>query len=281
MKILITGAGGQLGHALCDEYADENVLALKHADLDISETAAVRSVLKAEQPDLLINAAAYTDVDGAESHQDLAFRVNAEAVQEMAQLSRELDIPLLHFSTDYVFDGRKGTPYTEDDMPHPLSRYGISKLAGEKAIRDLYPAHYIVRTSWLFHTAGKNFLKTMLDLSQQEEIRVVNDQVGSPTYAPHLARAVRYLQEAGDFGTWHLAGSGATSWFGLTRRLFAELDIDTVVVPVTTDHFSRPAPRPACSALATTRGSEFELPPWEAGVQAFAEAIVAAGGIYG
>ncbi len=274
MRILLTGAGGQLGHALSDEFKDEHLIGLSHSELDITDRDAVARALSTHEPELLINAAAYTDVDGAESESGLAFRVNADGPKNLAALAARAGISLLHFSTDYVFDGNTDKPYTEDDTPCPASEYGRSKFAGEQAVREASDSHFTVRTSWLYHTTGHNFLGTMYELAKKgESIRVVNDQIGSPTFAPHLCRGIRSLLSGRDFGIWHIAGTGAASWYELTVRFFHKLGVETPVVPVTTDEFPRPAPRPRYSVLGTSRDHPVVLPAWESGVAELANAI--------
>lgn len=274
MRILLTGAGGQLGHALSDEFKDESLIGLSHCELDITDYDAVAGVFSRYKPDLLINAAAYTDVDGAETETELAFRINADGPKNLALLAAKGGIPLLHFSTDYVFDGNADRPYTEDDKPSPESEYGRSKLAGEKVIMKTCDSHFIVRTSWLYHTTGHNFLRTMYELARKGgPIRVVDDQVGSPTFAPHLCKGLRSVISGRDFGIWHIVGTGTVSWYELAIRFFGELGIETPVIPVTTEEFPRPAPRPRYSVLGTSRDHPVVLPAWENGVAELANAI--------
>src|SRR5262245_27818395 len=213
MRILITGAGGQLGCALQAVLTDHKVIALKHEKLDVTRLDAVLDATAAHGPDVVINAAAYTNVDGAESDDRGAYKLNAVAPRNLAIVTHQHNLPLIHVSTDYVFDGWGDRPYHEYDRPNPQSVYGKSKLAGEQSVASLNPRHYIVRTAWLYHTEGRNFPKTMLAQSQQSEVRVVSDQYGSPTYAPHLADGVARLIESGAYGIYHLAGQGGTSWF--------------------------------------------------------------------
>jgi dTDP-4-dehydrorhamnose reductase len=181
---------------------------------------------------------------------------------------------VLHVSTDYVFDGRATRPYHEYDMTGPRSAYGRSKLAGEQAVRALNPRHYVVRTAWVYHhTHSGNFPQTMLRLAEKGGVRVVSDQFGSPTYAPHLARAIAELLGTAAFGTWHFAGAGEASWYDLTRELFAQLGIGASVTPVSTAEFPRPAERPRYAVLATIQEPRIVLPDWREGVAEFAAAI--------
>lgn len=272
MKVFIAGAGGQLGRALQTVLTGHEVIALTHARLDVTRFEDTREAVAAHRPDIVINAAAYTDVDGAEADHAGAYRLNAVAPRNLSVASCEFNIPLVHVSTDYVFDGFSDRPYHEFDRTNPLSIYGKSKLAGEQTVAAHNPRHYTVRTSWLYHTEGRNFPKTMLAQSGRSEVRVACDQYGSPTYAPHLAEAIAKLMETGAYGTYHLAGSGAASRFEMTRKLYHLLGIGTVAHPAATAEFPRPAPRPRYSALTTIQEPEILLPPWEDGLAAFASA---------
>ncbi len=268
-KILITGAQGQLGQALQDEFAEHEVVAWGTADLDISQLESVRKALKDIHPDIVINAAAFTKVDQAETNQEAAYRGNALGPRNLAQATEECDLPLVHFSTDYVFDGCHSRPYHEFDRTNPRSVYGQSKLAGEKEVQRNNPKHYIIRTAWLYHVVGKNFPHTMLRLATRDQVRVVNDQFGSPTYAPHLAKAVSRLIETESYGTFHMAGSGGTNWYDFTQALYQASDIQTPVVPITSAEYPLPAPRPAYSVLTSLQDPTLTLPPWEEGVLDF------------
>jgi dTDP-4-dehydrorhamnose reductase len=273
MRILIAGAGGQLGRSLQARLTSHELAALTRGRLDLTRLDEVRAALSAHRPDLLINAAAYTNVDGAESDPEGAYRGNALAPRNAALATSERGIPCLHVSTDYVFDGAARRPYHEFDRPRPQSVYGASKLAGEAAVAALNPRHYIVRTAWLYHPDGRNFPLTMLQLAARPEVRVVDDQRGSPTYAPHLAEAIGRLVETGSYGTYHLAGSGGATWFELTCALYRHRGIRTPVRPVTTDEFPRPAPRPAYSVLTTIQDPQILLPPWEQGLAEFSRSL--------
>lgn len=274
MRILLAGAAGQLGQALGPALAAHEVVACDHGRLDIADLGAVRRAVEAARPDLVLNAAAFTEVDRAESEPEPAYCGNALGPRNLALASAERGVPVVHVSTDYVFDGLATRPYHEYDRPNPLSIYGASKLAGEVAVQTLNPRHYVVRTAWLYHQVGRNFPRTILALAaRQPAVRVVSDQYGSPTYAPHLAAAIARLIETGAYGTYHLAGHGSTSWFGFTRALFRRLGIDTPVEPVSTAEFPRPAPRPRYSVLATLQQPRIVLPPWEEGLAEFARGI--------
>ena len=280
MKILLTGAGGQLGHALQTGLTKHEVLACDHQRLDITNLSAVQQAIQAARPHIVINTAAFTAVDQAESESDAAFRGNALGPRNLAVATAAGQIPLLHISTDYVFDGTATRPYHEFDRPHPQSIYGASKLAGEEAVQALNPRHYIVRTAWLYHTVGENFLYTMLRVAQQnkrqeigQDIRVVSDQYGSPTYAPHLARQIAELITTEAYGLYHLAGRGGTSWYELTRTLFRCLGIAIPVQPVATADFPCPAYRPRYAVLTTLHTPPLLLPAWEDGVAEFSRMV--------
>ncbi len=269
-RILITGARGQLGQALQRQYADYDVTAWDLEDLDITQFDEVKKALDQLRPHVVINAAAFTQVDAAETKQEAAYRGNALGPKNLAVVTYELGIALVHFSTDYVFDGQQTRPYHEFDRTNPLSVYGHSKLAGEEAVRVANPRHLIVRTAWLYHTIGKNFPNTICRMAGKEVVRVVNDQFGSPTFAPHLARAVFQLVETDAYGTYHMAGSGGTSWYEFTQALYQALGIQTTVVPIPTVQYPLPASRPAYAVLNSLQHPLIPLPPWEEGVREFA-----------
>jgi dTDP-4-dehydrorhamnose reductase len=273
MKVLITGAGGQLGSALQAALANDDITALTHAQLDIARLRDVNETMAVNRPDIVINTAAYTNVDGAETEWEEAYRCNALGPRNLALATASRNIPLLHVSTDYVFDGTSEKPYHEFDRTNPLSVYGKSKLAGEQAVADCNPRHYIVRTAWLYSPEGKNFPKTMLSLASRDEVRVVSDQYGSPTYAPHLAKAIAELIETGAYGIYHLAGNGGASWYELTLKLYRLCGIGTRVRPVATAEFPRPAVRPRYSVLTSIQDPQILLPPWEDGLAEFGRKV--------
>lgn len=274
MRILITGANGQLGKALQEALVGHDLITLTRQQLDITQLQQVRDALRSCRPTLVLNAAAYNNVDEAESAPLAAYRSNALGPRNLALATAEQHTPLVHVSTDYVFDGNGNRPYHEYDRPNPQSVYGLSKLAGEEAVRTLSWRHYIVRTAWLYDVEGRNFPNTMRVLAEtQSEVRVVSDQFGSPTYAPHLAQALAVLLGSEAYGTYHCAGQGEASWYELTRALYRELGVHTAVVPVSTAEFPRPARRPRYSVLTTIQDPPIILPPWEEGVAAFARAV--------
>jgi dTDP-4-dehydrorhamnose reductase len=261
-RILITGAGGQLGSALREAFSADDVVALDHEEWDITLPAPASLAV----PDLALHAAAWTDVDGAEDDPQGAAAVNVGGTANVA----ELGAPLVYFSSDYVFDGRKREPYVESDAANPQSAYGRSKLHGEAAAGE---DAWVVRTSWLFGPTGKNFLRTMLRLAEErDEVRVVADQRGSPTYTRHLAFAVDDLVSR-DRGVWHLAAEGECTWAGFAEAIFEEAGVRCRVVPVTTSELARPAPRPAYSVLRSERPGALTLPHWREGLRACLEAM--------
>jgi dTDP-4-dehydrorhamnose reductase len=237
-----------------------NAVGYSHAQLDVTDRAAVREAIGPD--DLVINCAAWTNVDGAEQHEDEALRINADGARNVAEAAGTV----LYVSSDYVFDGTKGQPYLESDPVNPLSAYGRTKLAGEHATADANQRHFIARSSWLFGAGGKNFVETMLGLGS--EVRVVDDQVGSPTFTGHLAEALVELARTEDYGVHHVAASGSCSWFEFAREIFARAGSDTHVEPCTTADFPRPAPRPAYSVLGNERGDK-SLPTWQEGLDAY------------
>jgi dTDP-4-dehydrorhamnose reductase len=273
MKILITGSAGQLGRSLIDMLAKHQVQGAGRDRLDITDLARVRDAIEALAPDLVINTAAYNDVDGAETDPTQAYRVNALGPRNLALAAASAGVALMHLSTDFVFDGAATRPYHEYDRPNPISVYGASKLAGEQAVRDLNHRHYVVRTAWLFHPGGRNFVNRMRALSDRPQIKVANDQVGSPTYAPHLAAAIAELIETEAYGTYHMGGQGEASRFELIRFLFSTLNLKTEVLPVPHTEFANPAPRPSYSALTTIQEPRIVLPPWQDGAAAFVRSI--------
>jgi dTDP-4-dehydrorhamnose reductase len=272
LKVLVTGAAGMLGQEVvaAAREAGHAVVACDRGMLDVTDPEAVRARLVAERPDAAVNCAAYTDVDGAEAERAAAFRLNAEAPGFVAAAAAEVGAKVLHVSSDYVFDGEKGGPYVESDVPRPLSAYGESKLAGEAPVAGGNPRHFVVRSAWLFGPGGRNFVDTMLRLGRERgEVRVVDDQVGSPTYCRDLAGVLVALAQGEAFGIHHVAGAGACSWAELAAEAFRRAEVDCRVVPITTAEFPRPAVRPACSALVSERADTRPLRPWQEGLAAY------------
>ena len=250
MRVLLTGAGGQLGRELAQAFDGDVVLAARHEQLDVADRDAVIQACDVFGPDVIVHAGAWTDVDGCEGDPDRAHRVNALGTRHVAEGARLVGARVCYVSTDYVFDGRAGPPYTEWDEPGPISVYGRSKLGGE---RELGPEALILRTSWLYGRHGHNMVKTLLRLAaERERLAFVDDQHGSPTNAGDLAGMVRTLVVARRTGLFHVTNQGATTWFGLARAVFGYAGLDPArVEPVSTEALgpARPAPRPAYSVL--------------------------------
>jgi dTDP-4-dehydrorhamnose reductase len=280
VKLLVTGAGGMLGRAVvdCATRLGHDVRAATRAELDIADADATRQALLAGRPGAVINCAAYTDVDGAESDWQGAERVNASGAGHVAAAAAEVGARIVHVSTDYVFDGSKREPWVESDPVAPLGVYGDTKLAGELAVAEANAAHAIVRTAWLFGAGGTNFVDTMLRLGgARDELSVVTDQTGCPTWTGHLAGALVELAERPDeTGVHHIAGSGSCSWNEFALEIFERAGIDCRVLPATSEQFVRPARRPAYSVLGTERRDPLTLPPWQDGLAAYLATRVAA-----
>lgn len=273
MKVLITGVQGLLGHEVaqvCREEGDvtiETDISKSNSPLDITDPGAVRRLLSSMKPEWLINCAAYTDVDGCESNQQIAFELNARAPGNLARACEEYGTKLFHLSTDYVFNGCKEGVYTEEDKTDPVSIYGKSKLGGEIAVQEGIEHYIIVRTQWLFGPHGKNFVSTILSIAKDKgSINVVNDQWGSPTYSKDLARAIRMLIGCNARGIYHICNRGHATWFDLAKKAIEIVDLPTEVFPVGTKDFPRPAHRPANSILSTKRFTQITgkiMPPWQ------------------
>jgi len=264
-RVLITGAGGQLGHALAQAFSDDDVLAFSRTEWDV--TGPLGGGVPRDEIDVVLHAAAWTDVDAAEADPQGAAAVNVAGTAHAAALKA----PLVAFSTDYVFDGRKRSPYVESDGPNPTSAYGRTKLHGEAAAGT---NAWVVRTSWLFGPTGHNFLRTMLRLgAERDELAVVDDQRGCPTFVGHLAEAVHTLVvDDRPKGLWHLAADGDCTWADFAEAIFEESRLDCRVRRITTAEIERPAPRPAYSVLRSERPEAPELPHWREGLRAcFAE----------
>lgn len=281
MRILVLGRSGQVGAALTQSLQGlGELIALDRAQLDLTNPDAIRTTLRELQPQIVINAAAYTAVDAAESDQAMAFQINAVAPRVMAEESERLGAALIHYSTDYVFDGGKQGAWMEDDATAPLSVYGHSKLAGEQAITDVGGTHLILRTSWVYGLHGKNFLLTMLKLAEsRDSLAIVDDQIGAPTWALTIADATSaIIRDAGEpaqlaalSGIYHLCAGGHTSWFGFAQAIFSHASVQRKpqLRPITTAEYPTPAQRPHNSILNTDkfRRSFGDLPTWDDALQ--------------
>ncbi|NLI11077.1 dTDP-4-dehydrorhamnose reductase [Pelotomaculum propionicicum] len=269
MRVMITGAAGMLGRAVAAEFAsrEAEVIALKRTDLDITDLKLVRRVTCCEKPEIVINCAAYTNVDGAETEPHLAFLINGLGPRNLAVACREAGAILVHVSTDYVFDGNKPGAYSIYDDPCPSNIYGNSKLWGEKALSVNTNTYYIVRTSWLFGPGGNNFVMTMLRLGRDEgKVRVVNDQTGSPTYTVDLARGIADLCASGCYGIYHITNQGSVTWHDFAKAIFARKGLSVDLTPCNTMFMGRPARRPQNSVLDPFPLQEtigYLLPTWE------------------
>jgi len=287
MRILITGTDGQIGWELCRLLrAEHEVVATTRKQIEFTDFDSIRDALRQHEPELVINAAGYTAVDRAEQEPQLALTINGDAVGVIGEECRRLNAAVIHYSTDYVFDGTADTGYLPTSPTNPISAYGHSKLAGEIALRNSGANHLILRTCWVYGTRGNNFLNTMLRLGQERpELRIVNDQTGSPTWSRDIAHATATiisrsvgrggtsLAFTGGSGTHHLAASGRTTWFDFATCIFslAGFDPGPKLVPITAAQYGAPAPRPAfsvldCSSTAQTFG--VQLPDWQDSLQA-------------
>jgi dTDP-4-dehydrorhamnose reductase len=254
MKILITGAYGMLGSDLREVLKDNELIITGSKDLDITKENNVLQFIEDKKPEIVINAAAYTNVDNCETDYDNAYLVNAIGPKNLAVACNKLNIPLIHVSTDYVFDGSKTTPLSEEDKLGPKTAYGKTKLEGEKFVQENTKKYFILRTAWLFGINGKNFVKTMINLSKKNNVlKVVNDQKGCPTYCYDLAMAIKQLLNSDKYGIYHLTNKGELSWYDFAKKIFELSNITINVKPVTTEEFPRPAPRPHYSVLSNQK----------------------------
>ncbi|WHT00385.1 MAG: dTDP-4-dehydrorhamnose reductase [Pantoea stewartii] len=264
MRVLLTGAYGQLGRCLLDRFpADWITLACGSAELDITDRVAVVRVVKKFKPDVIMNAAAYTAVDKAETDRTRALKINAIGPENLAQAAKMIGARFIHISTDYVFDGVKKTPYTEQDQPCPINFYGLSKWEGEKRVFEVLPEAIVIRTSWMFSEYGNNFVSTMLRLAQtRSELHVVNDQCGCPTYAGDLAQAMITLADMPEkHGLYHYCGDVAVSWCEFAQTIFVAAQQDVVVHGIISSHYPSAAIRPARSVMNSDALSTIGIPP--------------------
>lgn len=258
MKVLVTGANGMLGQDLCPILEDAGCFVVETDidTLDITNPEMVEKVLAEVHPDLVVHCAAYTNVDKAEEDLKTAELINVNGTENIAEACGKLNITLVYISTDYVFDGTKTEPYTVDDKPNPINNYGATKYEGEEAVRSLCEKYYVVRTSWLYGHYGKNFVETMLSLAEQPEIKVVDDQFGCPTWTVELANGIVQLLQK-PYGTYHVCGSGKTSWYGFAKEIFEQceehhpefISVSPNIKPCTTEEFPSTAKRPQYSEM--------------------------------
>jgi dTDP-4-dehydrorhamnose reductase len=291
VRLLVAGAGGMLGLDVlrAGTAAGHELVGLMRAQLDVTDTTAVEGAFARVHPQAVLNCAAWTDVDGAESHREQAHAVNADGARNLAMAAAWERVPLLHVSTDYVFSGEafadaSGAPraYVESDPTGPRTAYGQTKLEGEREVLAASPRHTVVRSAWLFGVGGRNFAETMLALAAQRRaepsgatsgsghsVQVVTDQVGCPTWTGHLAPALIGLLERGVSGLVHLVGAGHASWNGFAREIFRQAEVDCRVEDASTEQMARPAPRPAWSVLESERDDVIPLPPWQDGLAGY------------
>ena len=269
MRILVAGAGGMLGRDFMIAARDRGheVIGLGHSALDITNAASVDRVVSQHDPDVVVNCAAFTDVDGAEADERGAMRVNDEGAALLAAAAASVGAKIVQPSSDYVFDGSSRRPYVESDVTGAISAYGRSKLAGETSVAVSNPRHFIVRASWLFGIGGMNFVETMLRLgNERPEVLVVSDQVGCPTYTRHLGEGLAALAERDDFGIHHLAAAGRCSRYEFAQEIFDQAGVECRVMGGTSEMLARAAPRPAFSVLCTQRPNPIRLPHWRQGL---------------
>ena len=272
MKVLVVGGQGMLGQdvVLSATNAGHDVVRCGRHEMDVADVDSVRRRVDRERPDMVVNCAAWTDVDGAEDAEDAAYAVNATGAGNVAAAAREVDAAVVYVSTDYVFDGQKGAPYVESDQPAPQSAYARTKLAGEEATAAANPRHFVVRSSGLFGIGGKNFVATMLRLGEgMSEVTVVRDQVTSPTYTWHLAYGLTRLIEGIEYGIHHMAAAGGCSWYEFASEIFEQAKSDCKVLSITSEMFGQAAHRPPYSVMQSQREHAIRLPSWHDGLAGY------------
>lgn len=252
MRVALTGSNGMLGFAIKSTFTDIELVGLSRRDIDITDLDKTVSKIKEIKPDYLLHAAAYTDVDGSELNPEKAYLVNGIGTRNVTMACEAIGCPIMYISTDYVFDGTKKEPYDEWDLPNPVNKYGLSKLLGERFVMSFTNRFYIVRTSWLYGKNGKNFVDSITKLlSEKEELNVVNDQIGSPTYTNDLAVKLKELIGRG-YGVYHITNASVCSWYEFAVEIAKLKNSKTKIQPITSDNLNRPAKRPAFSVLANT-----------------------------
>ena len=259
MKVLVTGAKGMLGQDLCpilEDYSFE-VIETDCDTLDITNELMIKKVFEETQPDYVVHCAAYTNVDKAEEDIETATKINVTGTEYITKACAKLDIPILYISTDYVFNGEKQTPYLTTDTPSPINNYGFTKYQGEEIIKKFCNKYFITRTSWLYGHHGKNFVETMISLKDKDVLKVVDDQIGCPTWTVELATAITGLLQTENYGTYHVCGSGSTSWYGFAKEIFDYLGLEVNLQPCATSEFPRPAKRPHYSVMENNKVCRF------------------------
>ncbi len=279
MKVLVTGVKGQLGYDVVNELEKRGHMAVGTdvEEMDITDAGKVETVLKKEKPDAVIHCAAYTAVDAAEDNEDLCRKINAEGTENIAKACQDLNCKMLYVSTDYVFDGEGERPWEPDDEREPLNVYGITKYEGELAVEKYVEKFFIVRIAWVFGKNGKNFIKTMLNLGKtHDEVKVVDDQIGSPTYTFDLARLLVDMIETDKYGRYHATNEGLCSWYDFAKEIFKQAGMNIKVSPVTSEEFAAKAKRPHNSRMSKEKLSEngFErLPKWQDALARYLETL--------
>lgn len=255
MKVVVTGANGMLGQDLCPILEDEGyeVLETDIHNLDITDKNLVKNFLLKEKPDIVIHCAAYTDVNNAELELEKARFINSYGTENIAKCCAEINATIMYLSTDYVFDGKSTNPYLTTDKPNPINNYGLTKFEGEEAIKKYCKKYYIVRTSWLYGIHGSNFVEKMISLQNEPELKVVDDQIGCPTWTVELANGIIKLLETEEYGIHHICGSGSTSWYNFAKEIFSQMNLKVNLKPCKTKDYPTPAKRPNFSVLDNSK----------------------------
>ena len=269
MKILVTGVKGQLGYDVVKalESRGYQPVGVDREEMDLMNNNMIQNFIMNLKPEAIIHCAAYTAVDQAEEEVEICYQINAEAVKVIAECAKTLDIPMIYISTDYVFDGTKASEYVETDIPNPINVYGASKLKGEQYVQQLLEKFYIVRISWVFGINGNNFIKTMQRLgNEHDELNIIHDQVGSPTYTAHLAPLLVDMIETDQYGIYHATNEGYCSWYEFADEIFKQSQLDVTLHPITTDQYKTKAKRPLNSKMSKQKLSDYgfhRLPTWQ------------------
>lgn len=269
MKILVTGVKGQLGYDVVKalESRGYQPVGVDREEMDLMNNNMIQNFIMNLKPEAIIHCAAYTAVDQAEEEVEICYQINAEAVKVIAECAKTLDIPMIYISTDYVFDGTKASEYVETDIPNPINVYGASKLKGEQYVQQLLEKFYIVRISWVFGINGNNFIKTMQRLgNEHDELNIIHDQVGSPTYTADLASLLVDMIETNRYGIYHATNEGYCSWYGFAAEIFKQSQLDVTLHPITTDQYKTKAKRPLNSQMGKQKLSDYgfhRLPTWQ------------------
>ena len=272
MRVLVTGVKGQLGYDVVKdlEKRGHQPIGVDREEMDLMDNQAIRTFIMDLKPEAIIHCAAYTAVDKAEEDVEICYQINAEAVKVISECAKELDVNMIYISTDYVFDGTKEGEYVETDIPNPINVYGASKLKGEQYVQDLLEKYYIVRISWVFGVNGNNFIKTMLRLGlERDELNIINDQVGSPTYTADLAPLFVDMMETDKYGIYHATNEGFCSWYEFANEIFKQSGIEVKTNPITTDQYPTAAKRPMNSKMSKVKLEEYgfnTFPTWQEAV---------------